>query len=124
MVILGTQSIYSDLLLAKYLNEVHICIKKSLKNFIDANMTSKIELILTLTFISSKDTGKVSNIYLISQNIIPVPGSNTYDLTNDLNVTLILFFQNIKIICFKRWKVVVLFWIISIQHFMVFINFP
>ena len=87
-------------------------------------MTSKIELILTLTFISSKDTGKVSNIYLISQNIIPVPGSNTYDLTNDLNVTLILFFQNIKIICFKRWKVVVLFWIISIQHFMVFINFP
>lgn len=124
MVILGTQSIYSDLSLAKYLNEVHICIKKSLKNFIDANMTSKIELILTLTFISSKDTGKVSNIYLISQNIIPVPGSNTYDLTNDLNVTLILFFQNIKIICFKRWKVVVLFWIISIQHFMVFINFP
>ena len=124
MVILGTQSIYSDLSLAKYLNEVHICIKKSLKNFIDANMTSKIELNLTLTFISSKDTGKVSNIYLISQNIIPVPGSNTYDLTNDLNVTLILFFQNIKIICFKRWKVVVLFWIISIQHFMVFINFP
>ena len=124
MVILGTQSIYSDLSLAKYLNEVHICIKKSLKNFIDANMTSKIELILTLTFFSSKDTGKVSNIYLISQNIIPVPGSNTYDLTNDLNVTLILFFQNIKIICFKRWKVVVLFWIISIQHFMVFINFP
>lgn len=124
MVILGTQSIYSDLSLAKCLNEVHICIKKSLKNFIDANMTSKIELILTLTFISSKDTGKVSNIYLISQNIIPVPGSNTYDLTNDLNVTLILFFQNIKIICFKRWKVVVLFWIISIQHFMVFINFP
>lgn len=124
MVILGTQSIYSDLSLAKYLNEVHICIKKSLKNFIDANMTSKIELILTLTFISSKDTGKVSNIYLISQNIIPVPGSNTCDLTNDLNVTLILFFQNIKIICFKRWKVVVLFWIISIQHFMVFINFP
>ena len=124
MVILGTQSIYSDLSLAKYLNEVHICIKKSLKNFIDANMTSKIELIFTLTFISSKDTGKVSNIYLISQNIIPVPGSNTYDLTNDLNVTLILFFQNIKIICFKRWKVVVLFWIISIQHFMVFINFP
>ena len=124
MVILGTQSIYSDLSLAKYLNEVHICIKKSLKNFIDANMTSKIKLILTLTFISSKDTGKVSNIYLISQNIIPVPGSNTYDLTNDLNVTLILFFQNIKIICFKRWKVVVLFWIISIQHFMVFINFP
>ena len=124
MVILGTQSIYSDLSLAKYLNEVHICIKKSLKNFIDANMTSKIELILTLTFISSKDTGKVSNIYFISQNIIPVPGSNTYDLTNDLNVTLILFFQNIKIICFKRWKVVVLFWIISIQHFMVFINFP
>ena len=124
MVILGTQSIYSDLSLAKYLNEIHICIKKSLKNFIDANMTSKIELILTLTFISSKDTGKVSNIYLISQNIIPVPGSNTYDLTNDLNVTLILFFQNIKIICFKRWKVVVLFWIISIQHFMVFINFP
>ena len=39
MAILGMESVYSHLSLAVYLNEVHICIKKLLKHFIDSKLT-------------------------------------------------------------------------------------
>ena len=47
MAIIGTQSIYSNLSLTEYLNEIHVCIKKLLKHFIDSNMACKIKLTKT-----------------------------------------------------------------------------